>query len=73
MLALLNGISLSALPMILIWVLIIALFLWLLFFILSKMPEPMAGWARTIVIVVAGILLLWFLISMVSGGGFPLH
>lgn len=69
----LTGLSLAALPMILLWILIIALFLWLLFFILSKMPEPIASMAKVIVIVIAGILLLWFLISLATGSGMPIH
>lgn len=50
----LTGISLSQLPMILLWVLIIVLFLVILWFILSKAPAPIAEWAKVIVIVVGG-------------------
>ena len=58
--------SLAALPMILLIVLIIVLFAVLLWFILSKVPEPIGSWARWIAIVIGGILLLWFLISLVG-------
>lgn len=63
----LTGLSLASLPLILIWILIIVLFLWLLWFILSKAPEPIASWARAIVIVLGGVILLWFLISLATG------
>lgn len=63
----LSGVSLSSLPMILLYVLIIVLFLALLWFILSKAPEPVASWSKTIVIVIGGIILLWFLISLATG------
>lgn len=62
-------ISLSILPTILLVLLAIALFLWLLHFIISKMPAPYAEWARTLVIVVGGIILLIFIVSLISGGG----
>lgn len=58
--------SLAALPMILLIILIIVLFAVLLWFILSKVPEPWGSWARWIAIVLGGIVLLWFLISMVT-------
>lgn len=58
--------SLAALPMILLIILIIVLFAVLLWFILSKVPEPIGSWARWIAIVIGGILLLWFLISMLG-------
>lgn len=58
--------SLSALPQILLIVLIIVLFAVLLWFILSKVPEPIGSWARWIAMIIGGILLLWFLISMVG-------
>lgn len=70
---LLTGLSLAALPQILLWILIIVLFLVLLFFILSKAPEPIASWARWIVLVVGGIILLWFLISLATGESLPIH
>lgn len=57
--------SLAALPMILLVILIIVLFAVLLWFILSKVPEPIGSWARWIAIVIGGILLLWYLISLV--------
>lgn len=59
--------SLASLPMILLVILIIVLFAVLLWFILSKVPEPVAGWAKWIAVVLGGILLLWFLISLVTG------
>lgn len=57
--------SLETLPMILLVVLIICLFAVLLWYILSKVPEPIGTWARWIAIIIGGILLLWFLISLV--------
>lgn len=56
--------SLATLPMILVTLLIIVLFSALLFFILSKFPPQIAEWAKWIAIVIGGILLLWFLISL---------
>jgi len=58
--------SLAALPMILLVILIVVLFAVLLWFILSKVPEPIGSWARWIAVVIGGILLLWFLISLVG-------
>ncbi len=58
--------SLQELPMILLIILIIVLFAVLLWFILSKVPEPWGSWAKWVAIVLGGILLLWFLISMVA-------
>lgn len=65
---LLAGLSISSLPQILLYVLIIVIFLVLLWFILSKAPSPIAEWAKVIVIVIGGIILLWFLISLATGG-----
>jgi hypothetical protein len=65
-----GGFSIANLPMILLGVLIIVLFLALLWFILSKAPEPIASWSKTIVIVLGGIILLWFLISLYTGQSF---
>jgi hypothetical protein len=62
-----GGFSLSSLPMILLGILIIVLFLALLWYVLSKAPAPIAEWAKVIVIVLGGILLLWFLISLYTG------
>lgn len=73
MLNLLTGLSLAALPTILLWVLIIALFLLLLFMILSKVPEPIGSLAKWIVLVVGGIILLWILIAFARGGEFAIH
>ena len=58
--------SLAALPQILLVVAIVVLFVVLLWFALSKLPEPMGSWARWIAIIVGGILLLWFLVSLVK-------
>lgn len=63
-LTLLPPFSLATLPVILLVILIIVLFAILLFFILQKLPEPAQGWAKWIAIVIGGILLLWFLISL---------
>lgn len=57
--------SLESLPMILLVILIIVVFAAVLWWILSKVPEPIASWARWIAIAIGGILLLWFLVSMV--------
>lgn len=57
--------TLASLPMILLVILIVVLFAVLLWFILSKVPEPVGSWARWIAIVIGGILLLWYLISLV--------
>lgn len=57
--------SLAELPMILIIILIIVVFAAVLWWILSKVPEPVGSWARWIAIAIGGILLLWFLVSMV--------
>lgn len=70
---LLTGLSLASLPVILLYILIVVIFLALLWFILSKAPAPIAGWAQTIVIVLGGIILLWFLISLITGNGNPLQ
>lgn len=58
--------SLESLPMILLIISILVLFAVLLWFILSKAPEPVGSWARWIAIVIGGVLLLWFLISVVG-------
>lgn len=58
--------SLAALPQILLIVAIIVLFVVLLWFLLSKVPEPMGSWARWIAIAIGGFLLLWFLVSLVK-------
>ena len=58
--------SLAALPMILLVILILVLFAALLWFLLTKFPEPIRSWAQWIAIVIGGILLLWFLISLLG-------
>jgi len=58
--------SLAALPMILLTILIIVLFAAIVWFILSKFPGVVGEWARWVAIVLGGILLLWFLISLVG-------
>lgn len=65
---LLTGLSIAALPMILLYVLIVVIFLALLWFILSKLPAPIGTYAWWVVIVIAGIILLLFLISLAGGG-----
>jgi hypothetical protein len=64
-LILLAGLNLAALPMILLYVLIIVLFLFLLYVILNAFP-PTKEYARTIVLIVGGLMLLLFLISLVG-------
>ena len=59
--------SLETLPVILLIVFIIVLFAVLIWFALSKLPEPMGSWARWVAVIVGGILLLWFLISLIPG------
>lgn len=58
--------TLATLPMILLVVLIIVLFAALLWLILSKLPPQIAEWAKWVALVIGGILLLWFLISLVE-------
>lgn len=65
MLCLLAGIG--SLPVILIYVLVIGIFLAVLYYIITKFfPEPIKGYAVAIVVVVAAILLIWFLLSFVG-------
>ena len=59
--------SLETLPVILLIVFIIVLFAVLIWFALSKLPEPMGSWARWVAVIVGGIMLLWFLISLIPG------
>lgn len=66
MLALLFA-GVSALPVILIYVLVIGIFLAVLYYIITKFfPEPIRGYAVAIVVVVAAILLIYFLLSFVG-------
>ena len=60
--------SLATLPEILLIILILVLFAALLWWLLSKFPEPIRGWAIWIAVALGGILLLWFLISLVGKG-----
>lgn len=69
MLLLLTGLSIAALPMILLYVLIIVVFLAVLYWILSSF-EPSRPWAYKLVLILGGIILLLFLISLAGGGGF---
>lgn len=68
---LLTGLSIAVLPMMLLYLVIIALFLWLVWLILSRLPAPIGPWAWWVVCILAGILLLLFLISL-TGGGSPI-
>lgn len=66
MLLLLAGIS--SLPVILIYVLVLGIFLAVLYFIINRFfPEPIKSYAVAIVVVVAAIILIWFLLSLVGG------
>ena len=63
LLALLAGVS--ALPIILIYVLVIGIFLAVLYYIITKFfPEPIKGYAVAIVVVIAAIILIYFLLSL---------
>lgn len=68
MITVLAGLGLACLPTILIWVLIVVVFLFILYLILSKLPAPIGGYAQWIVTVVALILLLILLIQFAQGG-----
>ncbi len=71
MLLLLAG--LGALPMILIYVLVIGIFLAVLWYIITTFfPEPIKKYAIAIVVVVAAILLIYLLLSFVGGSGLNL-
>lgn len=62
---LLTGIA--SLPIILVYVLIIGIFLAVLWYIITKFfPEPIKGYAVAIVVVIAAIILIWFLLSLVG-------
>lgn len=63
-----GGLSIAALPMLLLYLAIIVLFLWLVYFILSKLPAPIGTYAWWVVVVLAGIILLIFLINLAGGG-----
>lgn len=64
-LALFAGVS--SLPVILIYVLVIGIFLAILYYIITKFfPEPIRGYAVAIVVVIAAIILIWFLLSFVG-------
>ena len=56
--------SIAALPQILITLLIIVLFAALVWYILSKIPGQLGAWAKWVAVVLGGVLLLWFLISL---------
>ena len=57
----------SSLPMILVYVLVIGIFLAVLYYIITKFfPEPIRGYAVGIVVVIAAIILIWFLLSLVG-------
>lgn len=68
MLLLLSGLSIAALPMILLYILIFVIFLALLWFIISKLPAPINNYAWWVVVVLAGIIVLLFLISLAGSG-----
>ena len=58
--------SLQMLPRILLVVGCIVLFVALLWFALSKAPPQIAEWAKWVVILIGGIVLLWYLVSLVG-------
>ena len=65
---LLAGLSVAALPTILIYVLIVGIFLAVLYYIITRFfPAPIAGYAVAVVVVIAAILLIYFLLSLVGG------
>lgn len=67
MLPLLLAGGIGSLPVILIYVLVIGIFLAVLYYIITKFfPEPMRGYAVAIVVVIAAIILIWFLLSFVG-------
>lgn len=64
---LLTGLSIAALPTILIYVLVLAIFIAALYWIINKFfPEPMRGYAIGVVIVIAAIIVIYFLLSLVG-------
>lgn len=67
MLPLLLAGGIGSLPVILIYVLVIGIFLAVLYYIITKFfPEPIRGYAVAIVVVIAAIILIWFLLSFVG-------
>lgn len=56
----------------LIYLVIAVLVLSIVYYVINKhAPEPIRGWAITIVIVIAAIFLIYFLLSLVGRGGSP--
>lgn len=58
--------GLSGLPVILLYVLAVVIFLGVLYLILNLF-EPFKPYARIIVLIVAGLLVLWLLIRLLQG------
>lgn len=64
--------GIGSLPVILIYVLVIGIFLAVLYYIVTRFfPEPIKGYAIGVVIVVAAIILIWFLLSLVGKTSSP--
>lgn len=63
--------GIGSLPVILVYVLVIGIFLAALWYIISRFfPEPIKGYAVAVIVVVAAIILIWFLLSLVGKAPF---
>jgi hypothetical protein len=61
------AVGIGALPMILIYVLVVGIFLAVLYYIIMKFfPDPIKGYAVAIVVVIAAIILIYLLLSFVG-------
>lgn len=52
----------------LIYLLVAVMVIWLIYFIIGRLPEPIRGWANVIAIVLIVIALIYFLLSFANGG-----
>lgn len=67
--------DISGLVSIFIYIIVIACVVGILLWILSLLPipEPFKGWIRTGILVLCGLVVIAFLLSLVSGGSGPIH
>ena len=68
-----GGLSLSALPLLLVYLLIILIVVSVIYWLINSFaPEPIKRYAIAVVVVIAVICLIYFLLQIV-GGSSPLH
>ena len=67
--------DINALVSLFVYVIVLACILGIVLWILSivPIPEPFKGWIRIAVLVLCGLVVIFWLLSLIGGGSVPFH